>query len=99
MLAAIQILTINLNSNPATAEADQNIYILDNEIDDTPRTGIWIMNSGSGEISNNKIHLWGYDPTIPAHSHIDPQFSVTSSDFKEPLVIQLSSVKIGINPH
>jgi hypothetical protein len=97
MLAAIQILTINLDGMPATAEANQSIYILDNEIDETPRTGIWVMNTGSGEISKNKIHRWGYDTTIPPNSHINSGFSVTSSDFQQPLVIQSSSVNIGAN--
>lgn len=97
MLAAIQILTINLDGMPATAEADQSIYILDNKIDETARTGIWMMNTGSGEISNNKIQRWGYDTTIPPNSHINSGFPVTSSDFQQPLVIQSSSVFIGTN--
>jgi Right handed beta helix region len=97
MLAAIQILTINLESAPASAEADENINILDNEIDDTPRTGIWVMNIGSGEILNNRIQRWGYNPSI-SRSTIPPQFPVTSSDFQQALIIQSSSVVTGTNP-
>jgi parallel beta-helix repeat protein len=96
MLAAIQILTINLEAMPATAEADANIYILNNEIDATPRTGIWVMNTGSGEVSNNRLHRWGYDTTIP-NSTINSGFPVTSADFGQPLVIWSSSVSIGTN--
>jgi hypothetical protein len=99
MLAAIQILTINWDNGPASAEADENIYILDNKIQETPRTAIWAMNIGSGEISRNEIRHWGYDTAIPPHSHIPSSFHVTSSDFQQPLVIQSSSVIIGINPH
>jgi hypothetical protein len=99
MLAAIQILTINWDNGPASAEADENIYILDNKIQETPRTAIWAMNIGSGEISRNEIRHWGYDTTIPPHSHIPSSFHVTSSDFQQPLIIQSSSVIIGINPH
>jgi hypothetical protein len=98
MLAAIQILTENIESSPASTEADDDILILDNKIETTPRTGIWVMNIGSGEISNNEIEFSGYDPRLPV-SHIPASFGVTSSDFTQSLVIQSSSVKIGINPH
>jgi hypothetical protein len=97
MLAAIQILTISWNNGPASEEADENIYILDNKIEDTPRTGIWVMNTGSGEISNNEIGHWGYHPAIPPHSHIPSRFQVTTSDFQQRLVVQSSSVIIGAN--
>jgi hypothetical protein len=59
MLAAIQILTINSEGHPASAKADEDISIIGNEIQETPRTGIWVMNIQSGEISNNVILDFG----------------------------------------
>jgi hypothetical protein len=97
MLAAIQILTINSDGGPASAEADENISIIDNEIDETPRTGIWVMNIGSGQISENQIRHWGYEPVLPTGSHINHAFSVTMTDFEQPLVVQSSTVTVGDN--
>jgi hypothetical protein len=97
MLAAIQILTINSEGDPASAEADEDISIIDNEIDETPRTGIWVMNIQSGQISNNLIRNFGYDPVLPKGSHLNPKFDVTVADFQKPLVVQSSTVTIGGN--
>jgi len=97
MLAAIQILTINSEGRPALAKADKNISIIDNEIDETPRTGIWVMNIGGGQISENQIRHWGYDPVLPTGSHINHGFSVTMTDFEQPLVVQSSTVTVGGN--
>jgi len=97
MLAAIQILTINSEGDPASAEADEDISIIDNEIDETPRTGIWVMNIQSGQISNNLIRNFGYDPVLPKGSHLNPKFDVTGADFQKPLVVQSSTVTIGGN--
>jgi hypothetical protein len=97
MLAAIQILTINSEGGPASVKADENISIIDNEIDETPRTGIWVMNIQSGQISNNLIRNFGYDPVLPKGSHLNPKFDVTVADFQKPLVVQSSTVTIGGN--
>jgi hypothetical protein len=97
MLAAIQILTINSEGGPASAEADEDISIIGNEIQETPRTGIWVMNIQSGEISNNDILDFGYHPVIPKGSHLNSGFDVTVTDFQKPLVVQSSTVTIGSN--
>jgi hypothetical protein len=97
MLAGIQILTINSEGGPASAKADEDISIIDNEIDETPRTGIWVMNIQSGEISNNLIRNFGYDPVIPKGSHLNSGFDVTVTDFQKPLVVQSSTVTIDSN--
>jgi hypothetical protein len=97
MLAAIQILTINSEGGPASAEADQNISIINNEIEETPRTGIWVMNIQSGRITNNRIHNFGYNPAIPEGSHLNSGYDVTVADFQKPLVVQSSEVTVGSN--
>jgi hypothetical protein len=97
MLAAIQILTINVQGNPVTAQCDQGISIIGNEIDETPRTGIWVMNVKSGQISGNSISNFAYDPALPKGSHINSQYEVTTADFKQPIVVQSSSVTVGGN--
>ena len=71
MLAAIQILTINSAGGPASVAADEDISIIGNEIQETARTGIWVMNIQSGEISNNVILDLGYHPVIPKGSHLN----------------------------
>jgi hypothetical protein len=45
--------------------ADEDISIIGNEIQETARTGIWVMNIQSGEISDNVILDFGYHPVIP----------------------------------
>ncbi|HYZ73950.1 MAG TPA: hypothetical protein VE641_12775, partial [Chthoniobacterales bacterium] len=101
MLAAIQILSINFTAGPALAQADEDISITGNEIDDTPRTGIWVMNIHSGQIADNTIRHSSYDPSLPSGSHINRGFLVTgrvaAKDFEEPLVIQSSNVTLGVN--
>jgi hypothetical protein len=97
MLAAIQILTINSAGGPASVAADEDISIIGNEIQETARTGIWVMNIQSGEISNNVILDFGYHPVIPKGSHLNSLFDVTVADLRKPLVVQSSTVTIGNN--
>jgi hypothetical protein len=97
MLAAIQILTINSAGGPASVAAGEDISIIGNEIQETARTGIWVMNIQSGEISNNVILDFGYHPVIPKGSHLNSLFDVTVADLRKPLVVQSSTVTIGNN--
>jgi Right handed beta helix region len=101
-LAAIQLVDGNLNNDPVTSPVFRNVIITDNQIFNTPRTGIWIMNVLGGLVKGNTLTNTGYNPTLAPHSHIPPGYGITGSqamkDFETPVLIQTSTVIVGKNP-
>jgi len=101
-LAAIQLVVGNLDNDPVTSPVFRNVIITNNQIFNTPRTGIWIMNVLGGLVKGNTLTNTGYNPTLAPHSHIPSGYGITGSqamkDFETPLLIQTSTVIVGKNP-
>ena len=101
-LAAIQLVVGNSNSDPVSSPVFRNVIITDNQIINTPRTGIWIMNVLGGLVKGNTLTNTGYNPNLVTPSHIPSGYDITGSqamkDFKTPVLIQTSTVIVGKNP-
>jgi hypothetical protein len=101
MLAAIQIYTVNSNTDLIVTEPNQNISVTNNHITDTPRTGIWIMNVAGGAVSGNVLQKTGYNPLPPLKSTITSSFNLSGAkeilDFRTPVIIQSSNITVGVN--
>jgi hypothetical protein len=101
MLAAIQIYTVNSNTDLIVTEPNQNISVTNNHITDTPRTGIWMMNVAGGAVSGNVLQNTGYNPLPPLESTISSSFNLSGAkmilDFRTPILIQSSSITVGGN--
>jgi hypothetical protein len=103
MLAAIQILTTNSDGDLILTQTNQNIYISNNQITGTPRTGIWVMNVSSGVISGNVLKHTGYNPLPPLQSTIPGQFNLSGAkavlNFRTPVAIQSSNLTVVNNSY
>jgi Right handed beta helix region len=103
MLAAIQILTTNSDSDLILTQSNQNINITNNQITGTPRTGIWVMNVSGGVISGNVLKHTGYNPLPPLKSTIPGQFNLSGAkavlNFRTPVVIQSSNLTVVNNSY
>jgi hypothetical protein len=103
MLAAIQIFTVNSNTDLIVTEPNRNISVTNNHITDTPRTGIWIMNVAGGAVSGNVLQNTGYNPLPPLESTIPSSFNLSGAkeilDFRTPVIIQSSNITVGVNPY
>jgi parallel beta helix pectate lyase-like protein len=101
-LAAIQLVDGNSNNDPATSPVFRNVIITDNQIINTPRTGIWIMNVLGGLVTGNTLTNTGYNTNLVTPSHIPSGYGITGSqamkDFGTPVLIQTSTVVVGKNP-
>ena len=101
-LAAIQLVDGNSNNDPATSPVFRNVIITDNQIINTPRTGIWIMNVLGGLVKGNTLTNTGYNTNLVTPSHIPSGYGITGSqamkDFGTPVLIQTSTVVVGKNP-
>ena len=100
MLAAIQLRTLNGESipSPVITEPNQGIVIYNNQITSSPRSGIWLENASSGEVSANILINTGFDPFVSQDSTL---FGLSGAkavlDFRTPVVIQSSHVAVGVN--
>jgi hypothetical protein len=103
MLAAIQIFTTNSTGYLILTQPNQNIDIMDNQITDTPRTGISVMNVSSGVISGNALKRTGYNPFPPLKSTISGQFNLSGAkavlNFRTPVAIQSSNLTVVNNSY
>ena len=103
MLAAIQILTTNSDGDLILTQPNQNIYISNNQITGTPRTGIWVMNVSGGGISGNVLKHTGYNPLPPLKSTIPGQFNLSGAkavlNFRTPVTIQSSNLTVVNNSY
>jgi parallel beta-helix repeat protein len=101
-LAAIQLVIGNLNDDPVKIPVSRDVIVTNNEIVNTPRTGIWLMNAAGGLVAGNTLTNTGYDPTLQQPSHIPSGYGITGNqamtDFETPLLIQSSKVIVGKNP-
>jgi Right handed beta helix region len=80
MLGAIEVMSFSMSGQTLTGQPSQKIFITNNKISQTDRTGIWIANVRSGEVGQNDIT--GYNA---AHGElgIDPHLNFGLESYAE----------------